>query len=156
MNGDSIMAVERIDPKISIELYKLSNIMMREAQNYLDKICSDTDKLTCVNGWILRFLYNNRGHDVFQRDVEKEFSITRSTASKIIRLMESKGLVESGSVPGDARLKKLRNTEKAKIYREIMRKETNFIEGKMLKDFSVEEIQQLNSFLQRMYDNLNT
>lgn len=150
------MAVDRITKKVSIELYKLSNIMMREAQNYLDKICPPVERLTCVNGWILRYLYNNRDHDVFQRDVEKEFSITRSTASKIIRLMESKGLVEGGSVPGDARLKRLRNTEKAKVYREIMRKETNFIEGKMLRDFSVEEIEQLTSFLQRMYNNLNT
>lgn len=149
------MSIERIQELTAIELYRLTNAMMREAQNYLDRINSDEDNLSCINGWILRYLYNNRDRDVFQRDIEREFSITRSTASKIIRLMERKGLIESGSVPNDARLKTLKNTDKAKQYRGIMRQGMNYLEGKMLKNFSDEEKKQLNQFIRRMHENLS-
>lgn len=149
------MSIERIQELTAIELYRLTNAMMREAQNHLDRINSDEDNLSCINGWILRYLYNNRDRDVFQRDIEREFSITRSTASKIVRLMERKGLIESGSVPNDARLKTLKNTDKAKQYRGIMRQEMNYLEGKMLKNFSDEEKKQLNQFIRRMHENLS-
>ena len=36
---------------------------------------------------------------MFQRDIEREFSITRSTVTNILQLMERKGYIERRSVP---------------------------------------------------------
>ena len=46
-----------------------------------------------------------------QRDIEREFSITRSTVTNILQLMERKGYIERRCVPQDARLKQLVLTE---------------------------------------------
>ena len=50
---------------------------------------------------------------VFQRDVEKAFSRSRSAATGILQLMEKRGLILRQSVARDARLKSLIPTEKA-------------------------------------------
>lgn len=50
---------------------------------------------------------------VFQRDIEKAFGLSRSTATGILKLMEKNGLIQRESVASDARLKSLIPTEKA-------------------------------------------
>ena len=30
---------------------------------------------TGTHGWVIGYLYDNRGRDVFQRDIEKQFSV---------------------------------------------------------------------------------
>lgn len=50
---------------------------------------------------------------VFQRDVERAFGFSRSTATGILQLMEKNGLILRESVHNDARLKSLVPTEKA-------------------------------------------
>ncbi len=50
---------------------------------------------------------------VFQRDVEKDFGLSRSTATGILQLMEKNGLILRKSVSSDGRLKSLIPTEKA-------------------------------------------
>lgn len=152
------MAIEKLEDRLPIELYKLTNVMMREAQNALSSHCEETDVelvgFTCINGWIMHYLYNHQEDDIFQRDIEQEFSITRSTASKIIRLMEKKDLLSAESVPEDARLKKLALKQHSNTYRLVMRQVMNSLEGQMLRDFSTEELQQMMDFLKRMQDNL--
>ena len=48
-----------------------------------------------------------------QRDVERGFGLSRSTATGILQLMEKNGLILRESVHNDARLKSLVPTEKA-------------------------------------------
>ena len=50
---------------------------------------------------------------VFQRDVERAFGLSRSTATGILQLMEKNGLILRESVHNAARLKSLVPTEKA-------------------------------------------
>lgn len=50
---------------------------------------------------------------VFQRDLEKAFGLSRSTATGTLQLMEKNGLILRESVANDARLKSLIPTEKA-------------------------------------------
>lgn len=149
----------KIRSRTPIEIYKLNNIMMRDIQNHILNHYKESgivdENFSCVNGWILRFLYNNRDRDVFQRDVEQEFRFTRSTASKIIRLMEKKGLIRSERVPEDARLKRLHNTDAAKDFRYVMREVMEYEDSRMYKGFSDEEIVQLESYIKRMIANLD-
>lgn len=65
------------------------------------------DEVTVMHGWILSYLYLHRNRDIFQRDIEAEFSIGRSTVTNILQRMEGKGLICRQSVGSDARLKKL-------------------------------------------------
>ena len=69
------------------------------------------EELTMMQCWIIRFLYEHERTEVYQRDIEAEFSIARSTATGILKLMEKKGYIRRVSVERDARLKKIELTE---------------------------------------------
>lgn len=45
----------------------------------------NNNTLTGIQVWILSFLFRNEGKDVFQRDIESEFKIRRSTATQLLK-----------------------------------------------------------------------
>ena len=94
-------------------------------RNLEKNIPSELMKISTANGYILFYLHDNKNRDVFQRDFEENFGITRSTASKILSLMEAKELVARKGVTGDARLKKIIITEKGEEMRKNMIAEKN-------------------------------
>ena len=65
------------------------------------------ESTTPVQCWIVRYLYDNRDKDIFQKDLEARFSVRRSTMTSILQLMEKNGLIVKEEVPTDKRLKKL-------------------------------------------------
>lgn len=79
------------------------------------------EDITAMHGWILHYLYDNRGRDIYQRDIERHFSVTRSTTTNILQLMEKKQYITRESVPQDARLKKLELTPAGVAAHEKMR-----------------------------------
>jgi DNA-binding MarR family transcriptional regulator len=77
-------------------------------------------QLTRLHHWIIGFLYHHEG-DIYQKDIETEFKISRSTTSSVLTLMEKKGLLTRESVMSDARLKKVVLTDKAiKMHKQQM------------------------------------
>ncbi len=111
-------------------------------------------KISMANGHVLFYLYENRNRDIFQKDFEEDFEITRSTASKILSLMETKGLVERSAVEGDARLKKITMTEKGEEMRHKIIAGKKRIEKQLIGGFSQEELDQLSEYLQRIKENV--
>ena len=112
------------------------------------------DRMTGSGGWIISYIAENYYRDVFQRDLEKEFDITRSTASKNVDLLVENGFITREPVDYDARLKKLVLTEKAKDVFKIMRNDRASLEEQMLTGFSDEEKLQLRAFLRRLASNI--
>ena len=100
------------EPNYGLEILRISTMLRRCADNSME--IRQTQNLTGSNGWILDFLYEHEGENIYQRDLENTFSITRSTVSKVVKLMESKGLIRRESVFHDARLKKLLLTDKGR------------------------------------------
>lgn len=140
---------------LGIRLRKLNNAIRR----YLDRnseIMRELDNLTCSNKWIMGYLFEaeEEGRDVFQRDLEQNFGITRSTVSKVLSLLEKKELIKRESVSHDARLKKLVLTEKSREIGREMRREGEELDKKLRSGFSPEEIALLCSFIQRMQTNI--
>lgn len=69
--------------------------------------------LTGTQIQIIYYLANS--HDnVYQRDIEKEFNIRRSTATNILKTMEKNNLIWRKSVKSDSRLKRIILSDKAK------------------------------------------
>ncbi|MGN0628945.1 MAG: MarR family winged helix-turn-helix transcriptional regulator [Oscillospiraceae bacterium] len=114
------------------------------------------DEMTSSNGWVIAYIGDHPDQDVFQRDLEKEFGITRSTASKNIDLLEQKGFIERRRVDYDARLKKLVLTKKAEDILAIMKSNRELLESKLTAGFTDEEISTLCSYIQRLMANLET
>ena len=76
------------------------------------KLLIEKNGITQMQSWIINYLYEHPGEDVFQKDLESQFRIARSTATCILKLMEKKELLRREPVPSDARLKRLVLTEK--------------------------------------------
>jgi DNA-binding MarR family transcriptional regulator len=139
---------------INTELRILSRHISNYFINYGNR--KKFDKMTGSGGWIISYIAENYYRDVFQRDLEKEFDITRSTASKNVDLLVENGFITREPVDYDARLKKLVLTEKANEVFKIMRNDRATLEAQMLKGFSDEEKKQLRGFLCRLSANLET
>ena len=116
---------------------------------------SYVDSLTGTHGWVIRYLYENKDNDIFQRDIEKTFGVRRSTVTSMLQIMEKNGLITRGSVPYDSRLKKITPTEKALELHRRISDEIDAIEAELSAGLSEEEIAAFISTIEKIKKNLN-
>lgn len=103
---------------IGFQIRALSNLIRRDIEKNISEMESRPNGR--IHGWAINYFYDNRDKDIFQKDFEEKFSIRRSTASNMLKLMEKDGYIKRVSVKNDARLKKIVLTDKAiKIHTEI-------------------------------------
>lgn len=141
-----------MERRIGAELHSLSNLIKR----HLDMVghIAQVESVTGMNGWIIGFLSENADRDVYQKDFEKAFSITRSTASKVLIRMEQKGLIERLSVSHDARLKKIVLTQKAWELSDLMKQDLAELERTLTAGFTDEELDRLLVYIGRLKANV--
>ena len=68
------------DRYVGIELSKVNNIMKRNFRKF-EEIDDSNDELTGKNGWIIGYIAENKDKEIFQKDIENQFVIRRSTVS---------------------------------------------------------------------------
>lgn len=137
---------------VSFEIRVLGNLIRREAAH--SDIHRHVDALTGTNGWIIGFIAEHGDSDIFQRDLETRFSIRRSTASKILQLMEKKGLIERQSVAHDARLKKLVLTPKALELHKLATEEMQALESRLTHGLTKQELEGFFRVTEKLKQNL--
>lgn len=121
-------------------------------------IARNDANLTGMQYAILGFLSEqlneqNEGQDLFQRDIEAEFNIRRSTASGMLQLLEKDGYIRRENVPGDARLKKIIMTDKARELDKIAKVHMHELEMRLTRGITPDEMEQFYSVLQKIFDN---
>ena len=104
------MVCNSIAESIGHEIKAIDHLMQRKMFMIASK--SGLDKVTVMHGWIIGYLIMNKDRDIYQKDIESEFAISRSTVTNILKLMEKKGYITRVSVKSDARLKKISLTDK--------------------------------------------
>ena len=106
------------------------------------------EAVTPMHCWIMEYLYRHSETPVFQRDIEREFSITRSTVTNILQLMERKGYITRQSVEQDARLKQLVLTEKGRQFHEdtmrAFHQTDEYVAGLLTEEENTELLRLLN------------
>ena len=131
---------------IPAQIRRVDNLIFRKINQFTR--ANGVEQATPMHGWIIEYLYRHRDEPVFQRDIEREFSITRSTVTNILQLMERKGYIERQSVPQDARLKRLVLTEKgACIHEKTMQslhQTDEFVESLLTPEENAELLRLLN------------
>lgn len=108
---------------------------------------------TGTHGWVIGYLYENRNRDVFQRDIEKQFSVRRPTMTQILQLMEKNGLIIRERDESDARMKKIRLTKTALDIHEQHEKHIESFEEALRKGISDEELALFFDIIGRMNQN---
>ena len=136
---------------LGLEIRTLNNCVKRYIHSTRPP---EFEESTGVHGWAIRYFYENRDKDIFQRDFEARFSIRRSTATNMLKLMEKNGLITRESVPYDARLKKIVLTEKAiEIHHKATQNIKN-IENTLKKGITYEELKFFYSVIDKIKANL--
>ena len=138
---------------IGFVVRSLSRMIGRRADNSAGR--QYLESLTGTNGWIIGYLAHNRDRDIYQKDIENQFSVRRSTVSRVITLMEQKGLVERVAVDGDARLRKLVLTDKAWEIHKKIEADLSAIEERLSDGISEEDLAVFRSVASRMMENID-
>lgn len=138
---------------------KPPSVVIRALHNVINRYLYVTrpEQVKDVSGGnidIIVFLDHHEGEEIFPQDVERRFGVTRSTASRVLALMERKGLVARESVPRDARLKRIVLTDKSRAIAKALRSNAKQMENKLLARLSDTEIRQFMHTLDVMQTNL--
>lgn len=145
---------EQLPPcHIGAEVKALNHAFRRKFSEAIRQ--AGAEDLSAMQGHVIGYLYFCRDKDVFQRDIEETFNITRSSVTGIVKLMEEKGYLTRQSVQGDARLKKLTLTRKGLEHQQRAMAAIDQVEAAALRDFSQEEIDLFRSLCTRIRTNLS-
>lgn len=137
---------------LGFEIHRLEKLMTR--RRAYSHVHAEAERLTGMHGYLIGYLYENRDHDVFQRDIEKQFSMSRSSVTATLQLMEKNSLITRESVVQDARLKRILLTQKALELHQQIQEDIMTFESQLTKGISEEEAAVFLQVVQKMRDNL--
>lgn len=135
-------------PMIGGQLRQLSNLIKRRVDEAL--VRAGINQVTGMQGRMLGYIAHCQDQPVFQRDLEEEFRIRRSTATGILQLLEEKGLLERRPVEWDARLKQLCLTPKSLAIHQAIETQIRLVEDDLASCLTPEEQEQLCSILSKL------
>lgn len=127
----------------------LSNQVRRKIENELNQRGLE---VTSSQARIIGFVYRQTQiRNIYQKDIEAEFDIRRSTATNTLQLLEKNGYILRDSVDEDARLKKIMLTEKGIRIHEVVRESILEVEGALNSVYTIEELNELFYLLDKLY-----
>ena len=139
---------------IGFRVRDLSNAIKRLRPCAQDSAEAGIEGFTRVQGWVIGYLYEHREADVYQRDMEKQFSVSRPTMTEILKSMEKNGLIMRTHDESDARLKKISLTDKSLALHEEHERMVERFEAQMRKGVSDAELKAFFATIQKLKANI--
>ncbi len=137
--------------EIAKEVKALANLLKRRLDNAITK--ASDENITSVQVLILGFI-DEAKEEVYQKDIEKQFDIRRSTVTNILHGMEKQELIIRESVNNDARLKKIILTSKSKDILNNLNDEVIKTQKLLIKDISEQDLEIYFNVIKKMKENL--
>lgn len=109
---------------------------------------------TQLQGGILGYLYHHQEQPVYQKDIEKEFRISRATATNTLQVMERDGFIVRKAQDKDARLKRIQMTEEALQNHRQVEAHIEMMDRRMLQGLTGQETDELYRLLDIVMKNL--
>ena len=133
--------------RLGLALQRIQNTFNRNVDYYARKIGLTGTQMLIIE-YLASFAQNK---SIYQKDIEHEFNIRKSTATNVLRLMAEKGLITKKVDQHDTRFKAIILTEKAiklepKITNYFVNSENSYAEilGADTKTELVKNLQKLN------------
>lgn len=131
---------------------RISNRLRRRS-----KKSQETIGITGARGNILDYiLLESEKHNVYQKDIEKEFGLRPSTATEVLKNLEDEELIVRIPDEEDARFKKIVFTDKAEKIKSILRQEIERTEEVLLRGITPEEKEIFLKITEKMLKNLES
>ena len=149
--------MQDIDEKIrnmhTGRLVRMLNHQLKRNQNPEEAV--EDDELTPMQRHILNYILLETLHrDIYQKNLEEEFQVRKSTVSGILKLIEKNGFIYRESVKEDARLKRILPTKKAEALRPSILEHIHETEIRMTEGVSEQDLFLCKKVLYQMCQNL--
>lgn len=105
-------------------------------------------------GRVLHFVLA-QSRDVFQKDIEEEFSLRPPTATQLLKKMEQSGLIRREVIAEDGRMKRILVSEKARQYRDVVMEDITRLEEELTRGISREEMDVFFKVIEKMMENMS-
>lgn len=133
---------------LGILINKIANQLKRK----MDKEMNENYNLTKTQSLVLSYINSNK--EIYQKDIEKRFSIRRSTATEILNLMEKRNLIKRIPSKIDKRLNNIEITEEGIKLEKVGKEKIKELEKHMTKSLTKEEKKELIRLLEKVEQNL--
>ncbi len=127
---------------------KLSNKLRRRMESFSTK-----GQMSGAQGKVLHFLLAQNG-DVFQKDVEEEYSLRPSSATQLLQKMERDGLIRRESLPGDARCKRIVVCPKGLAYKDAVMEDIRTLEAQLTQGIDPDDLETFLQVIEQMLRNI--
>lgn len=149
--------MQDIDEKIrnmhTGRLVRMLNHQLKRNQKPEEAV--EDDELTPMQRHILNYILLETLHrDIYQKNLEEEFQVRKSTVSGILKLIEKNGFIYRKSVKEDARLKRILPTKKAEALRPSILEHIHETEIRMTEGVSEQDLFLCKKVLYQMCQNL--
>ena len=149
--------MQDIDEKIrnmhTGRLVRMLNHQLKRNQKPEEAV--EDDELTPMQRHILNYIVLETLHrDIYQKNLEEEFQVRKSTVSGILKLIEKNGFIYRESVKEDARLKRILPTKKAEALRPSILEHIHETEIRMTEGVSEQDLFLCKKVLYQMCQNL--
>jgi MarR family transcriptional regulator, repressor for mepA len=111
--------------EVTWALRSLQNQIMRLSEQRMPR----DRRITTSQGRVIGYIKHHPNAPVYQRDLEQEFQIRRSTASAMLKTMVKNDWIRREPVASDARLKRLTLSARAEEFSERVEREHAYIES---------------------------
>lgn len=128
---------------------KLSNKLRRKIDAF-----SSRESFSGSQGRVLHFILA-QSNDVFQKDIEEEYSLRPPTASELLKKMERNGLIYREAMASDARMKRIIVSDKALQYKDMVLADITALEDELTKDIPQNELDIFFKVIEKMLDNIS-
>lgn len=124
---------------IGYEIKTINNLIERKIISE-SKMNNSNSLVTLMQGKIMKYLFVNKDNEIFQKDIEEELKLRRSTISGILKTMEKNGLITRIDNENDARKKQVILTDKSIEKGKEMKEKMVKFEKELRKNISEDEI----------------
>lgn len=134
---------------VGYQIHTLDNMIGRQITALFE-----SDGLTKMQTWIIGYLYEHANENIFQKDIEAQFRIARSTATGILKIMEKNDLLTREPVASDARLKRLILTQKGISHQLHVIQNLQLLEERLKQQIDPKDLDVFFQVLYQMQNNM--
>ncbi|MDD6194524.1 MAG: MarR family transcriptional regulator [Lachnospiraceae bacterium] len=135
--------------------------MIKELSRLIDRsiyqksmLNTQGDSATAMHGWMIGYLYHRKDQDVFQRDMEADFHMAKSSVTAALQGLEKGGYIKRVPVERDGRLKKIVLTQEGERFHCSVEKGVREMESHLTDQLNPEELTQIFFLLNQIKRNL--
>ena len=137
---------------LGLHINKLNRLISRKVDAAV--IHAIDDDITVSQAYVIDFITDNSNRDIFQKDLEMEFDLKRSSVSLMLNNMEKHDLIKRVPVAEDARLKKIILTEKSVELSKKIAIAIDSVESKLSENMDQDEINTFLNMLNKIRTNI--